>query len=75
MITLNLTDAEAAHLKYVIDTWVNGHDEGSTDIQHDRSFEEPEEMLDELDAFRAQLREALEIRQKLVIAMRKEGDD
>ena len=74
MVTLHLTDDEAQHLKDVLDAWVNGHDDAKDDVTTDPTFEEPEEMLEEVDSLESQFREAIEIRQKLVIAMRK-GDD
>jgi hypothetical protein len=58
------------NLKDIVDCWIDGHTDATQQVDEDRSFETVEEYLEAADGIREQLRDAVEIRQQLWMAIR-----
>jgi hypothetical protein len=70
MVRLDLTEQMAENLKDIVDCWIGEHDEATSDVEADPTFEEPEDMLDAIDGMHQQYKDAVEIRQRLWIGIR-----
>jgi hypothetical protein len=69
LVTLELTERQAEHLKDIIDNWIDGCIPATDDVINDRSLTDVDDLLRAVDGMHEMFSDAVDLRQQLWMAL------